>query len=565
MPTEYRHEDYPWHSPEYLKFISTRSKPPLLLVGVLRISQETEDSTSIERQKIEETQMAEERFALIVGWAEDRDVSATRVPAFKRPQLRHWLEKRKNEFNGFIAWKLDRLTRNSKDTRRLVVYMEDNNKVLWSVAEPFFKFDPNATGIEKTISDLLLSVLTMIAEMESANIATRQKSSKKRLREVAKWPGGPAPYWTRTTKSDKNKNPRSSETLDIVPERAKTVLKMIDMLLAGKKLNEIARWLNSEGIPTSRVAQAADKGRKVKTSGIWGARQVSLVLRNRMLIGEFVEEGTEEYVGPSGTRLWRRVPNAGKVVVDRATGLPEKFCERLIERATFDRVQALLDKNARFKTRPGSTGIALAGIAKCARCAGTLGRRELRVTLKSGETREHAYYYCNRGRSALKGDPNARCSVATGMRADVLEPRFDDYLASNLSQRRIVEEVYVQGSGSSDEIARLEGAIVNMTAEYAKDYLRDDKFLSGVFEAQIKDLRAQLEELNRLGVTQSRWEMRDTGRTFLDEWMRSDWARRRELIQESEIVIKVDLERDIYIIEDPLEIAMISGNETEGA
>jgi site-specific DNA recombinase len=78
------------------------------VLGRLRLSRSTEESTSIERQREIVQQWADANGHSVVGWAEDIDVSGA-VDPFDTPQLGPWLGHRVTEWDILCAWKLDRL------------------------------------------------------------------------------------------------------------------------------------------------------------------------------------------------------------------------------------------------------------------------------------------------------------------------------------------------------------------------------------------------------------------------------------------------------------------------
>src|ERR1700722_5533135 len=83
------------------------------VLGRIRLSRATDESTSPERQReVIETWAAQHDHEMI-GWAEDRDVSGS-VDPFDAPALGPWLaDDRKHEWDIVAAWKLDRLGRDA--------------------------------------------------------------------------------------------------------------------------------------------------------------------------------------------------------------------------------------------------------------------------------------------------------------------------------------------------------------------------------------------------------------------------------------------------------------------
>jgi site-specific DNA recombinase len=73
------------------------------VLGRLRLSRSTDESTSIDRQRELITQWADLNDHTVVGWAEDIDVSGS-VDPFDTTQLGDWLSSRAPEFDVIVCW-----------------------------------------------------------------------------------------------------------------------------------------------------------------------------------------------------------------------------------------------------------------------------------------------------------------------------------------------------------------------------------------------------------------------------------------------------------------------------
>ena len=118
-------------------------------------------------------------------------------------------------------------------------------------------------------SELMLSILSSLAESESVSISENSKwSVQKRFQNgtfIISYP----PY------GYENDN----GTMVIVPEQAEIVKEIFAACLAGKGTHAIARELNARGIKTKR-------------SGKWSAGTVNAILNNEKYTGDVIFQKT---------------------------------------------------------------------------------------------------------------------------------------------------------------------------------------------------------------------------------------------------------------------------------
>ncbi|BCP10444.1 hypothetical protein MINTM020_25420 [Mycobacterium paraintracellulare] len=158
----------------------------------IRLSVSTDESTSVERQREMITSWASLHDHTIVGWAEDVDVSGKLSP-FDTPQFGNWLKNRHPEFDGVVAWKLDRLARNMFGLNDLFQWAKTNSKTVVSITE--------SLDLSTTVGVMVAQILAGVAQMELEAIQTRQSASQAYLRKVGRWPGGKVPYGYRVVKN----------------------------------------------------------------------------------------------------------------------------------------------------------------------------------------------------------------------------------------------------------------------------------------------------------------------------------------------------------------------------
>src|SRR5579859_5316793 len=106
------------------------------ILGAARLSHDTDESTSIARQREQIELTTRARGDTLVHITEDTDVSGAVAPD-RRPELGPWLTDPSlvGQWDVLMVAKLDRLTRSSQDFARLVEWCQDHGKTLVSISE----------------------------------------------------------------------------------------------------------------------------------------------------------------------------------------------------------------------------------------------------------------------------------------------------------------------------------------------------------------------------------------------------------------------------------------------
>jgi site-specific DNA recombinase len=304
-------------------------------LGRIRLSVFTDESTSVERQREIITQWARLHDHEVVGWAEDVDVSGKLSP-FDTPKLGDWLNNRWSEFDGIVAWKLDRLARNMFGLNDLFQWAKTEGKTVVSITE--------SLDLSTTVGVMVAQILAGVAQMELEAIQARQSGSQAHLRRMGRWPGGNAPYGYRVVRNG------NGCKLDLDPDTAPVVGMIAGRILDGNTMAAVCRELTSTGIP-------APKG------GKWQISTMRHLLRSPALRGHRVHKGQ---------------------VVLGDDGQPVMFGPELLDAETFQRLQAELKPGNGAGVRKNASP--LSGLLLCDDCG-------LPLTQDTSTAKGHTYRY----------------------------------------------------------------------------------------------------------------------------------------------------------------------------
>jgi site-specific DNA recombinase len=355
----------------------------------IRLSVKTDESTSVERQREVITGWAGLHGHTIVGWAEDIDVSGKLSP-FDAPQLGDWLKNRHPEFDGIVAWKLDRLARNMFGLNDLFQWARANDKTVVSITE--------SLDLSTTVGVMVAQFLAGVAQMELEAIQARCVSSQAYLRTVGRWAGGTVPYGYRSVKTG------NGYRLDIDPATAPVMLRIVDTMLNGGTLAGTCAQLQAENIPAPRGGQQ------------WSPSALRGILISPVLRGYRVHK---------------------RQVVLGDDGQPVVIGPELIDAETFQRLQATLAANATGKGRK-SNASPLSGLLACNECELPLSH-----DTRLGRGKYRRYY---------RGHKNCD-HVGSSIRAERLEHAAEMVLLLLFGEREITRRQWVPGNDNATALA----------------------------------------------------------------------------------------------------------------
>lgn len=478
-------------------------------LGAPRLSKDSDESTSIERQKAGigswadfRSQTTGDTYQVAYPEVVDTDISGAMSP-FERPGLGPYLRGALlNTWSVLVVFRLDRLTRSIADFETLWKFLEANGKTLVSISENIDFGTPAGR--------LMARQFVLFAEYEREMIRARVKSAYDSAQAQGRYPGMAFPFGYRPVKAGK------SWRLEKHPVYAPVVSQIASKLLAGESLSAVCRWLEAEGIPTPRNAVREYKGKKpLQNDAHWNTTSLTTIMKSPAVMGEVTVNGTS---GGHNAKSLRD-----------ETGMAVKRAEPLIDRETWERVKTLLADNA-AKKGPMVNRAALLNIAFCGKCG-----RGLNLTSASWNGKTYYYYRC----------PNERLKRgcdAKRIPAAELESYAELSLMMRVGSMHITEEIHSKGIDYSTQMAEIAEGIGALSSRMA---------LARAIGQDVSKLEAQRAahelKLAELADAQTSARPPETKEIELDEtwserWHQLEWPDRSALLRRKEM--RLTAERD---------------------
>ncbi|ATE85155.1 serine integrase [Streptomyces phage Dattran] len=432
---------------------------PRALLSV-RLSVFTDDTTSPVRQELDLRQLAREKGHRVVGLASDLNVSATKVPPWKRKSLGDWLNNRAPEFDALLFWKIDRFIRNLNDLNVMIRWSETYSKNLISKNDPI--------DLTTTMGKMMVSLLGGVAEIEAANTKTRVESLWDYTKTQGEWHVGKPPFGYKTGRDETGKvvlveDPLAVETLHTARE----------LVMSGMSTTAAAKELKERGLISSTTATLT---RRLRNPGILGLR---------------VEEDKDGGIRRS------------KLILGR-DGQPIRIADPIFTEEQFEELQAVLDKRGKRQPhrQPGGATSFL-GVLKCAECGTNMINHYTR-----NRHGDYAYLRCQGCKSGGYGAPNPQ---------EVYDRLVEQVLAV-LGDFPVEMREYARGEEKRKELKRLEESI----AYYMKELEPGGRFTKTRFtqdqaEGTLDKLIAELEAIDPESA-KDRWVYVAGGKTFREHW-----------------------------------------------
>ncbi len=313
--------------------------------------------------------------------------------SLNRPGLTQMLSDiRSGKTDCVVVYKIDRLTRSTRDFHTLIDIFEQFNVRFVSITQ----------GIDTSSASgrLLRNILVDFAQFEREMIADRTRDKMRQRAEKGLWNGGKPPFGYK----------RDNKKLVPDPQEADAVRFMYDYYSSDPSVTRLRAELRSRGINNR-------SGKK------WLKTSLSNILRNPVYIGK--------------TR------SHGKIF--------EGQHEALVEEIVFERAQTLQPERTHAKSRIDRTYL-LKGLLKCGVCGSLMSPHYTQKRRKDGSINRIPYYRCTRTMHHDKKECTIRSFNASSIEAMVVDniyelSRNDTYL------RRSVEEL---NNGINESVEPLE-------------------------------------------------------------------------------------------------------------
>lgn len=461
------------------------------MLGSIRLSNLTDETTSPERQEQIISRSAELADKTVVHWARDLDVSASTTHPLERPSLsKFFQEPLLYEWDEIRFWRLDRFIRSVSDLADMIKWCREHGKNIASATEPFDMSTP--------IGEAMVYLTAIFAQLEVRTTSERVSGTRKFLREKGRWAGGRPPYGYLPVPNPKGKG----WILDIDPV-AQAQLKDAwgRIVLDGESQSSITASWNQRGIPSPADRWRQICGRELRNER-WHQKPLESILRSAKLLGYEMK--------------------GGKPVRD-SKGMPIMAAPAIFTQAEFDQLQEALDRQSRAKSRTRKTTLLL-NVSSCILCQGPHYGRTYKT-----RGQEYSYYFC-RGRKL-------RTCNAPSIEQAWLDDAVEDSLLDKIGDKPVLRRQYVPAVDHTEDLKRARRAL-NEVREEKDSGLYDYPGGSEEYKQRIIALASRVNELAKLPQREAKWDYIPTGETYAEAWGRMDTVERRQLLLNSGITVK---------------------------
>ncbi|WP_434595277.1 recombinase family protein [Streptomyces sp. A5-4] len=457
----------------------------------LRISNETDASTSLERQLQDCTAYVNERQHLgwqVVGVAKDAHISATKSHPLERPQLGEWLNNRAPEFDLLLFWKMDRFVRKVVDMQDMIKWATAHGgKSLVSAKEPVL-------DMVGPFRHVIIDLFAAIAETEAQNISMRVKSFQSYAKSKNVWAKGNPPYGYesfRDTDGAMRLRVRESQK-DVIREIYKRVVE------DGEPYSAICDDFNARGILSPGAERMSNRR---KNNGeplpVWRSRTITNIMTSETILGWKCEE-----VKALGKKYGTSQPiltAEGKIRMADAILTDDEWIKLQDERNGRPGAARRSTKNT----------TAYRGVLLCGECGRNL------YLFNPERQQGKPVYRCN------KSANRESCGKGYAFRAEKVKELVETIILGSVGDFPMHERHYVKGSNNTQRLHEIEQHVTELQRTTRPGGKNSSGFAKKSTEEEIAALYEEYDSLSAEGDKPDRYEYRDTGETFRHMWDRN--------------------------------------------
>ena len=293
---------------------------------------------------------------------------------FRRPSFERLMEQiRKGEVDCVIVKDFSRFGR---DYIELGDYLE---RIFPFLGVRFISVNDgyDSNDYKGTTGGLDVVLKNIVYDFYSKDLSVKVRTAKRAKMKKGEYIGGHVPYGLLRDPQDKHK-------LIIDPEAAAVVRKIFDMAIEGKKLVEIARYLNEKGIETparffQRKNPKKNNFRNTSAVDCWNGNSLRRILKQEMYYGAVVGH-KREGVG-AGWNHSVAVPKEEQIIV-------EGMHPGIVTKEEFRKAQEIFHKRGSVK-RVMDKGYPLWRKVKCGNCGRAM---PMKSSIVKGV--DYRYFYC---------------------------------------------------------------------------------------------------------------------------------------------------------------------------
>ena len=421
----------------------------------------------MERQRELITNWAKDNGHEVVAWAEDGDVSGS-VSPFDAPELGQYLSEDGREgWDILVAWKLDRLARNSINLSKLFIWIQENDKQLVCVSEHI--------DLSDWSGQMLANIIAGLAQGELEAITERALAGKRQLRKTGRFQGGVTPYGYRAVDRE-----GGGKELIKDPEQQKVLQWIYEQALLNRPLSHIAQDLENQGVPTTR--QQAGRN----TRG-WHYSTIDTLLTSKVYLGWTMHEG--------------------KPVLDDH-GEPIMRCEPSISVEDYNRIAELRESRKFRNVKPAQIS-PLHGVIVCWECGENMHYNRYHGVEKTFK------YLCRRH------------DKVKYLSAYIAEQALEDMFLAEVAHLPILKKRVGTIGTTEESLAQAREAYAEITAFLPTAPDKDTR--ASLFE-QLTNLGKKIKDLESAVHAQDGVQWVDTGETYGERWEQLDTEGRRLLL-----------------------------------